>query len=159
MMEVPDHVYVLGDTYTCHTYCCYAYYFFTRIGCTLLTCDMYMCHLRHIHDPVLLSLKMDGIRLLFNMHLYDFFYVLYINCSSSGGISDTCSTGCENWTSKINMQKTAERSQMGQQCNNARYTQFPLPLPRNARTYEWVWQKRVTSELLCGTRPWGMYAS
>jgi hypothetical protein len=34
----------------------------TRIGCTLLTCDMYMCRLRHIHDPVLSSLKMEGIR-------------------------------------------------------------------------------------------------
>jgi hypothetical protein len=30
---------------------------FTRIGCTLLTCDMYMCRERHIHDPVLSSLK------------------------------------------------------------------------------------------------------
>jgi hypothetical protein len=39
--------------------------FFTRIGCTLLTCDIYMCHLRHIHDPVLSSLKMEGIRLLY----------------------------------------------------------------------------------------------
>jgi hypothetical protein len=39
--------------------------FFTRIGCTLLTCDMYMSDLRHIHDPILLSLKMEGIRLLF----------------------------------------------------------------------------------------------
>jgi hypothetical protein len=38
---------------------------FTRIGCTLLTCDVYMSDLRHIHDPVLLSLKMEGIRLLF----------------------------------------------------------------------------------------------
>jgi hypothetical protein len=35
---------------------------FTRIGCTLLTCDMYMNDLRHIHDPVLSSLKMEGIR-------------------------------------------------------------------------------------------------
>ena len=26
------------------------------------TCDMYMCRLRHIHDPVLLSLKMKVIR-------------------------------------------------------------------------------------------------
>jgi hypothetical protein len=59
MIEVPDRVYVLGDTYTCHTY------FFTRIGCTLLTCDMYMCRLRHTYDPVLLSLKMEGIRLLY----------------------------------------------------------------------------------------------
>jgi hypothetical protein len=38
---------------------------FTRIGCTLLTCDMYMSDLRHIHDPVLSSLKMEVIRLLF----------------------------------------------------------------------------------------------
>jgi hypothetical protein len=38
---------------------------FTRIGCTLFTCDMYMCRLRHTNDPVLSSLKMEGIRLLF----------------------------------------------------------------------------------------------
>jgi hypothetical protein len=38
---------------------------FTRIGCTLLTCDMYMSDLRHIHDPVLSSLKMEGIRSFF----------------------------------------------------------------------------------------------
>src|SRR5215475_3110799 len=30
------------------------------------TCDMYMCRLRHIHDPVLLSLKMEGIRFIFS---------------------------------------------------------------------------------------------
>jgi hypothetical protein len=34
---------------------------FTCIGCTLLTCNMYMSDLRHIHDPVLSSLKMEGI--------------------------------------------------------------------------------------------------
>jgi hypothetical protein len=34
---------------------------FTRIGCTLLTCDMFMSDLRHIHDPVFSSLKMEGI--------------------------------------------------------------------------------------------------
>jgi hypothetical protein len=38
---------------------------FTRIGCTLLTRDMYMSDLRHIHDPVLSSLKMEGILLFF----------------------------------------------------------------------------------------------
>jgi hypothetical protein len=38
---------------------------FTRIGCTLLTCDMYMSDLRHTHDPVLSSLNMEGIRLLY----------------------------------------------------------------------------------------------
>jgi hypothetical protein len=38
---------------------------FTRIGCILLTCDMYMSDLIHVHDPVLLSLKMEGIRLLY----------------------------------------------------------------------------------------------
>jgi hypothetical protein len=43
---------------------------FTRIGCTLFTCDMYMCRLRHINDPVLSSLKMEGIRLLFRCHLH-----------------------------------------------------------------------------------------
>jgi hypothetical protein len=35
------------------------------IGYISLTCDMYKSSLRHIHDPVLLSLKMKGIRLLF----------------------------------------------------------------------------------------------
>jgi hypothetical protein len=38
---------------------------FTRISCTLFTYDMYMCRLRHINDPVLSSLKMEGIRLLY----------------------------------------------------------------------------------------------
>jgi hypothetical protein len=38
---------------------------FTRIGCTLFTCDMYMCRLRLINDPVLSSLRMEGISLLF----------------------------------------------------------------------------------------------
>jgi hypothetical protein len=37
---------------------------FTRIGCTLFTCDMYMCRLRHINDPVLSSLEMEGIRFI-----------------------------------------------------------------------------------------------
>jgi hypothetical protein len=46
-----------------YTYSC-SRIIFTRIGCTLLTCDMYMSDLRHIHDPVLSSLKMEGIRLL-----------------------------------------------------------------------------------------------
>jgi hypothetical protein len=45
---------------------------FTRIGCTLLMCDMYMSDLKHIHDPVLSSLKMEGIRLLFYLHKYNF---------------------------------------------------------------------------------------
>jgi hypothetical protein len=35
---------------------------FTRISCTLFTCDMFMCRLRHINDPVLSSLKAEGIR-------------------------------------------------------------------------------------------------
>jgi hypothetical protein len=33
------------------------------------TCDMYMCRLRHIHDPVLSSLKMEGIRLFLTQAL------------------------------------------------------------------------------------------
>jgi hypothetical protein len=41
---------------------------FTRISCTLFTCDMYMCRLSHINDPVLSSLKMEGIRLLFSLY-------------------------------------------------------------------------------------------
>jgi hypothetical protein len=36
-----------------------------KVGLTLLTCDMYMSDLRYIHDPVLSSLKMEGISLLF----------------------------------------------------------------------------------------------
>jgi hypothetical protein len=36
-----------------------------RCGACYLTCDKYMSSLRHIHDPVLSSLKMKDIRLLF----------------------------------------------------------------------------------------------
>jgi hypothetical protein len=35
------------------------------IGCIFLTYDMYKSSLRHIHDPVLSSLKMKGIRFFF----------------------------------------------------------------------------------------------
>jgi hypothetical protein len=35
------------------------------IGYIFLTCDMYKSSLRHIHDPVLSSLKMKGIRFFF----------------------------------------------------------------------------------------------
>jgi hypothetical protein len=42
-----------------HTYCCYAYRLY------FLKCDMYKSSLRHTYDPVLSSLKMKGIRLLF----------------------------------------------------------------------------------------------
>jgi hypothetical protein len=67
MMKVPDHLYVLGDTYhTCiHvTRITATHIIFTLIGCTLFTCDMYMCRLKLINDLVLSSLKMEGIRLL-----------------------------------------------------------------------------------------------
>jgi hypothetical protein len=37
-------------------YCCYVYRLY------FLTCDKYKSSLRHIHDPVLLLLKMKGIR-------------------------------------------------------------------------------------------------
>jgi hypothetical protein len=43
--------------------------FFTRIGYTLLTCDMYKSSLRHIHDPVLSSLNMEGIRVIYTFFL------------------------------------------------------------------------------------------
>jgi hypothetical protein len=42
------------------------------------TCDMYKSSLRHIHDPVLSSLKMKGIRLLFNLQYHGF--VLSFTC-------------------------------------------------------------------------------
>jgi hypothetical protein len=88
MMKVPDHLYVLA-THKHVTRIAAMHFIFTRIGCTILTCDMYMCRLRHINDPVLSSLKMEGIRLLYS-------YVLSIKCSSSGGIRDTCSARREN---------------------------------------------------------------
>jgi hypothetical protein len=40
------------------------------VSVIFLTCDMYKSSLRHIHDPVLLSLKMKGIRLLFIIVTY-----------------------------------------------------------------------------------------
>jgi hypothetical protein len=60
MMKVPDHVHV----YMSHILLLCIITFFTPISYTLLTCDMYKSSLRHIHDPVLSSLKMEGIRLL-----------------------------------------------------------------------------------------------
>jgi hypothetical protein len=127
MMKVPDHVCLMLVLYMSHVLLLFIIIFFTRIGYTLLTCDMYKSSLIYIHGPVLLSLKMEGIRLLFS-------YVLSIKCSSSGGIRDNCSTRCENSISTITMHNSAERMQMRQQCDNARYTQFPLS--RNARAYE-----------------------
>jgi hypothetical protein len=41
-----------------------------RCGACYLKCDMYKSSLRHIHDPVLLSLKMKGIRLLLYLYIY-----------------------------------------------------------------------------------------
>jgi hypothetical protein len=49
---------------------------FTRISCTLFTCDVYMCRLRHIHDPVLSSLKMEDIRLLFDIYMSKRDYII-----------------------------------------------------------------------------------
>jgi hypothetical protein len=90
MMKVPDHLYDLGDTYiymshvnkvqlirvkimcssNIHvTRITVTHIIFTRISCALFTCDMYMCRLRHINDPVLSLLKMEGIRLLFYNYL------------------------------------------------------------------------------------------
>jgi hypothetical protein len=46
------------------TYCCYAYRLY------FLTCDMYKSSLRHIHDPLLSSLKMKGIHSFFVCIIY-----------------------------------------------------------------------------------------
>jgi hypothetical protein len=61
---------------------------FTRIGYILLTCDMYMSDLRHIHDPVLSSLKMEVIRLL----LFIVFCPLLLSNGINVGIGHTCNT-------------------------------------------------------------------
>jgi hypothetical protein len=47
------------------------------------TRDKYMCRLRHINDPVLSSLKMEGIRLLFHLLLIYFHIPVSenLNCS------------------------------------------------------------------------------
>jgi hypothetical protein len=46
-----------------------------RIGYIFLSCDMYKSSLRHMHDPVLSSLKMKGIRLLFFKQHRDLFNI------------------------------------------------------------------------------------
>jgi hypothetical protein len=61
---------------------------FTRIGCTLLTCDIYMSDLRHIHDPALSSLKMEGMRLL----LFIVFCLLLLSNGFNVDIGHTCNT-------------------------------------------------------------------
>jgi hypothetical protein len=40
-----------------------------RCGACYLTCDMYKSSLRHIHDPVLSSLKMKGMRFFYFIRL------------------------------------------------------------------------------------------
>jgi hypothetical protein len=49
---------------------------------------MYMSDLRNIHDPVLSSLKMEGIRLL----LFIVFCLLLLSNGTSVGIGHTCNT-------------------------------------------------------------------
>jgi hypothetical protein len=61
-----------------HTYCCYAdrLYF--------LTCDMYKSSLRHIHDPVLSSLKMKGILFFIVVNCFSLIgsiFVKWNNCT------------------------------------------------------------------------------
>jgi hypothetical protein len=54
----------------------------------ILTCDKYKSSLRHIHDPVLLSLKMKGIRLSFlvliiaNMATVRNVLVVFVKCTA-----------------------------------------------------------------------------
>jgi hypothetical protein len=53
---------------------------FLRVSVVLLlTCDMYMSDLRHIHDPVLSFLKMEGLRL--------FYYVFFCFLTASMSVS------------------------------------------------------------------------
>jgi hypothetical protein len=46
--------------------------------CSSNTCDMYMCRLRHINDPVLSSLQMEGIRLRFECFVTTNFFYTYV---------------------------------------------------------------------------------
>jgi hypothetical protein len=62
MMKVPEHLYALGDTNACHTLKSTTSTHKNEMHSSN-TCDMYMCRSRHINDPVLSSLKMEGIRL------------------------------------------------------------------------------------------------
>jgi hypothetical protein len=66
MMKILDHVCFRLDLYMSQVLLLCIIIFFMRIGYTLLTRDMYKSSLRHIHDLVLSSLKMEGICLLFS---------------------------------------------------------------------------------------------
>jgi hypothetical protein len=46
------------------------------------TCDIYMCRLRHINDPVLSSLKMEGIRLFILIYIYMSWYIYLLTAIS-----------------------------------------------------------------------------
>jgi hypothetical protein len=63
MMKVPNHLYVLGDTYTCHTYCRYAYNFYAYWFYFIYVWHVYVSP--KTNDSVLSSLKMEGTRLIF----------------------------------------------------------------------------------------------
>jgi hypothetical protein len=69
MMKVPNHLYVLGDTYMSHVLLlCIK---FLRVLVVLYLRVTCMCRLRHINDSVLSLLKMEGIRLLyFSVHCF-----------------------------------------------------------------------------------------
>jgi hypothetical protein len=88
MMKVLNHLYVLGDTYTCHVLLlCIS---FLRVLVVLYLCVTYMCRLRHICDSVLSSLKMEGIRLL----LFIVFCLLLLSNDINVGIGHTCNMMC-----------------------------------------------------------------
>jgi hypothetical protein len=83
-------------------------------SCMFLTCDMYKSSLRHIHDPVLSSLKMKGIRLLLllrSAHIgYDyrhttFFHVKYQTFMSNFNDTWILSTGFQKNIFILNVMK------------------------------------------------------
>jgi hypothetical protein len=65
MMKVPNHLYVLGDTYTCHTYCWHAYHFYAYWLYFIYVWQVYVSPKTYKWFGTFI-IKMEGIRLLFN---------------------------------------------------------------------------------------------
>jgi hypothetical protein len=75
------------------------------------TCDMYMSDLRHIHDPVLLSLKMEGIRLLFHCKQQLYMSYGFADSMRAGSCSQAVSKPllCVQWKTPDDGQKNCPK--------------------------------------------------
>jgi hypothetical protein len=54
-MKLPDHVYVLGHSYTCYTYSCYAYHFYAFRLYFINVWHVYECNTMHVYHNTIIT--------------------------------------------------------------------------------------------------------